>query len=595
MYFILFLVILVAFIHQNNRIGKLEESIKKSGKVAVKSTEQPLQAAPAAPAVSSSPVLTQAIPAANSVKSDISSEEVSGRILGRIGIAAVIIGVAFFLKYAFDNNWVGPEGRVAIGILIGIAVMGMGQYLRKKYLQYSDLLMGGGLAILYVSVFSSYALYHLVDPMFAFMGMIVVTAIGVFLSIANATVVLSYIAFIGAFLSPVLIGVTNLGEFITFTYITILNAGILGILLYKRWTNLILCGLVGTWFIFGTWMVALYTNEMLIPTLLFVLVQFLIFTASSVFRIIVEKAKAVEIDYFVMTTTALSFALVCYQILMPEYKHYVSLGSVLVAGFYILIALIAYKENSSDRTLNVFLPGLAVSFLTVAVPIEFSGPWIAAWWFVEAVVLYILASSSSSRGFQIMGVIVYICGLFDLFYYLITFRKTAEFVVFFNGPFVMIMMAVVVAYAIAFMYYRYGSASTEIQQRGLSVFVLMANILTLYAFTTQITAYYELQQIGDITNTQIRNWSNTSVSVLWALYAAMLTSVGFAKRFVTVRYMGLTLFMITAFKVVVDIWSLGEIYRIISFIVFGIIALSASFVYVKYRDRLKGIDNTSNQ
>ncbi len=134
MYFILFLVILVAFLHQNNRIGKLEELIKKSVKSAVKPAEQPLQAAPAAPAVSSSPVLTQAIPAANSVKSDISSEEVSGRILGRIGIAAVIIGVAFFLKYAFDKNWVGPEGRVAIGILIGIAVMGMRQYLRKKYL-----------------------------------------------------------------------------------------------------------------------------------------------------------------------------------------------------------------------------------------------------------------------------------------------------------------------------------------------------------------------------------------------------------------------------------------------------------------------------
>jgi uncharacterized membrane protein len=85
------------------------------------------------------------------------------------------------------------------------------------------------------------------------------------------------------------------------------------------------------------------------------------------------------------------------------------------------------------------------------------------------------------------------------------------------------------------------------------------------------------------------NLSNTSVSILWAIYAAFLTFIGFAKRYPAVRRMGLTLFIITAFKVVIDVWSLGEIYRIVSFIVFGIIALAASFVYVRYKDRLKDI------
>ena len=42
--------------------------------------------------------------------------------LNRIGIAAVLIGVSYFLKYAFDNNWIGPAGRVTIGLLAGIAI-----------------------------------------------------------------------------------------------------------------------------------------------------------------------------------------------------------------------------------------------------------------------------------------------------------------------------------------------------------------------------------------------------------------------------------------------------------------------------------------
>jgi uncharacterized membrane protein len=83
--------------------------------------------------------------------------------------------------------------------------------------------------------------------------------------------------------------------------------------------------------------------------------------------------------------------------------------------------------------------------------------------------------------------------------------------------------------------------------------------------------------------------SHTAVSILWAIYAALLTIIGFAKRYATPRRMGLILFLITAFKVVIDVWSLGEIYRIVSFIIFGVIALAASFLYVRYRERLKDI------
>ena len=83
--------------------------------------------------------------------------------------------------------------------------------------------------------------------------------------------------------------------------------------------------------------------------------------------------------------------------------------------------------------------------------------------------------------------------------------------------------------------------------------------------------------------------SNTSVSIFWAIYAAILTAVGFAKRSSSLRIFGLTLFIITAVKIFIDVWSLGTIYRIISFIGLGVIALVASFVYVKYKDRLKVI------
>lgn len=575
MIYIVVIVFLFILIHQNSRIGRIEELMK--GKSIVQPEKPKEEVKKTQVDTFQEPVLkTEEVP------KDISSEEVSGRLLGKIGIAAVVIGVGFFLRYAFANNWVGPTGRVMIGIAIGVLLMIIGQWLRKKYLRYSDLLMGGGLVVLYLSIFSAHALYNLIDPMFAFMGMVVVTAIGVIISIVNATRVLSALALIGAFITPFLIGVTELSSFVTFTYITILNAGTLGILIYKKWPYLVLISLIGTLIYFGTWLLTSYEEAMLVATLIFILIQFLILNASALIKIIKEKAKATEIDYIVLIVTALSFACVSYVLLMPEYKHFVSIGSVLVAGFYGVIALIAFRENPQDKSINIFLPGLAVAFLTVAVPIEFSGSWVAAWWFVEALVLYIVASTSSSRGFQIMGVVVYMLGLVSLFSYLITYRTPPEYTIFFNGPFVMLVMAIVVAYAIAFIYHRYGSTSPDVQKRGVTVFVVLANILTLYALTNEINKYYDLSGAS-------ANVSNMAVSILWALYATLLTVIGFAKRFASVRRMGLILFIITAFKIVTDVWSLGEVYRIVSFIAFGIIALVASFLYVKYRDRLKEI------
>ena len=602
-----FIIIVIMFFYHGGKISRLEKLIKDGEKVPQKSQTQSTVVTSSASATLSSaapaseaqvslaqspndttiPTSSQASP----VKPDISNEEMSGRIIGRIGIGAVIIGIAFFLKYAFDNNWVGPSGRVMIGILIGMVLLGIGQWLRKKYLGYSDLLMGGGLAILYLSVYSAYALYQLIDPMTTFMGLIVVTVIGVVISIINATQTLSIVALVGGYLAPALIGVNLVGPTITFTYLTILNGGVLGILVYKKWAPLVLIGLAGTWLHFGSWLMTSYNDTLLVPTIFFILLQFIIFTAASVVRLIMEKRKAEEIDYVLLAVTAISFAGACFYLLDAQYKDFLSLGFALTAVLYGAIALVAYKKTPEDRTLNIFLPGLSVAFLTAAIAIEFSGPWVAAWWLVESLVLYIVASKSSSRGYQVMGVVVYCLGLLKLFQYIFTYVQPTGYVIFFNGPFVMLCMAIAIAYAIAFVYFRYGSISSEIRTHGISAFVIIANVLTVYALTNQIDAYYSLQAGSPISAISFGPNQNaaTTVSIAWALYAALLTVIGFAKKYAVVRRIGLALFIITTCKVVIDVWNLGQIYRIVSFITFGVIALAVSFIYVKYRDRLKDI------
>ncbi|MDO8430671.1 MAG: DUF2339 domain-containing protein, partial [Candidatus Taylorbacteria bacterium] len=552
---------------------------------------------------------------------NVSSEDKSGRLLGRIGIAAVLIGVAFFLKYAFDNNWIGPAGRVMIGIIFGLGFIGFGQYIRSKYLQYSDLLMGGGIAILYLSVFAAHSFYSLINSGTTGILMFIVTLLAFAISITNATQTLALVSVIGAFATPFLVGSHENAMWSLFGYLTIINLGVLGVSFFKKWPRQNLASFVGTAINFIAWFSAYYNADVLAPTLLFCIVTFLIFLVAQIARAIVANTKADGPDYVLMGTNAFALSITGYTILNPEYHGILGFASVIVAVIYMFFAFMVNKSNPEDKALNIFLPGLAVVFLSMAVPLQFSGAWIAVAWFIEASVLYIIASAVANRGFQVMGLIVYILGLFDFIIWYSNHSYIQEFIPFFNVTFGVLLVATISAYFISYIYHKYGSTNLEIQKRGIMFFVVVANILSIWALTVQISSYYEaksyqlsqahqisldnsnLYSNGYDTSSQVsaentayyaeitsnKNVSNTLISVLWTLYAMVLTTIGFAQRLASVRRLGLILFIITAFKVLIDVWSLGELYRIISFIAFGVIALIASFGYIKYKDRLNKI------
>jgi uncharacterized membrane protein len=551
-------------------------------------------------------------------------EETSGKILGRLGIGAVLLGVAFFLKYAFDNNWIGPTGRVMVGVLFGLAFLVVGQMLRGKYLRYSDLIMGGGSGILYLSFFSAFSFYHLISAPVAGLLMLVVTALTFAISIVNATPTLAYVGIVGAFLTPFLVNAykfPGIDALMVFVYLSIINVGVLGISFFKKWPKLNVLSFAGTAINFLAWYGFYYSEKQLAITLTFCFVTFLIFLVANISRSIVAGIKSDQADFFLIGANAFALAVMGYILLGPHHDSVLGFASVLVAIIYMIFAFAVNKSNPQDKALNIFLPGLAVTFLSIAVPLQFDGPWVAVAWLIESVALYYIASVISNRGFQVMGVVVYSLGLLDLLAWISGSFRLQNFVPIFNKAFVITMLAVVVAYVIAYMYKKYGSITIEIQKRGMMVFVVIANILTLFALTTQITNYYSWEKtklyeerqsqsaqnqlynsgyddsairnrVSDeyyAKSDSLNNQSNTWVSILWTLYAAALTAIGFAKRFSSVRRLGLALFLITAIKVLFDVWSLGELYRIISFIVFGLIALTASFVYVKYKDRLKDV------
>src|SRR5215471_244468 len=106
--------------------------------------------------------------------------------ISRIGIVAILFGVAYFIKYAFDNNWIGAAGRVTIGVIAGIAVILWSERFRNKgYAAFSYSLKGVGIGILYLTFWAASQYFHppLIPVQVSFVAMTVVTAVTVILAL----------------------------------------------------------------------------------------------------------------------------------------------------------------------------------------------------------------------------------------------------------------------------------------------------------------------------------------------------------------------------------------------------------------------------
>ena len=560
----------------------------------------------------------------------VSNEEEGGRWLAKVGIVALLLGVSFFLKYAFDNNLIGVVGRVILGLISGVALLAIGQYLRAKYENYSNMLMGGGIGILYLTIYAAFAFYNLIGQPTAFIFMFLVTALTVVISIVDGAFALAVMGIFGGFLTPYLISTGQNAEVSLFTYILILDIGVLVISFREKWQKLNYLAFVGTALLFMGWAVQFYREEYLFVTFAFLSAFFLIFLVATVAHHLIRREVSNGSDLGLVTINALAYFGMSYVILDPSYHAFMGFFAVVMALLYFLLAFLslsAGREDSSsisagvDKYLNLYLSGIAILFLTLAIPIQLSGTWITLAWLIEAVIIAGFSTAIPKAKFHAYGPIIYIVGVTRLFFTEIYYAYgSGDITPFFNKSFFLFVVAVLAAYVLGFFYDQVREEDIlAFKPKTLAaIFLVAANLLTIYSLTIEVSRVYDrkIESVYSIKNEQqkiqanyrgdnyysaltgsydlgvvegLRNQKNTAVSILWAFYAIILTIIGFAARSKIFRSFGLVFFFVTAVKIFIDVWSLGQLYRIISSIAFGVLALLGSFAYAKYKDRIKQI------
>lgn len=307
-----------------------------------------------------------------------------GNTLARVGIVLLFIGVGFLLKYAAEHVTVPLELRVA-GVAIGGAVLlVLGWMLRERRTAYAMILQGGGVGVLYLTVFAALKLYALVPAPAAFGLLVAIAAFSAVLAVTQDSLALAAIGVIGGFTAPILTSSGSGNHVVLFGYYALLNAGIFGIAWFKAWRLLNLLGFVCTFIVGTAWGVTRYRTGDFATTEPFLVLFFLFYVAIAV---LYALKRSMEVRHYVDGTIVFGTPLVAaglQQALVRPYEFGMAISAVAVSALYLALARVLWATRRDDlRLLTESFLALGVVFATLAVPLAVDARWTSATWALE--------------------------------------------------------------------------------------------------------------------------------------------------------------------------------------------------------------------
>ncbi len=518
---------------------------------------------------------------------------IGSQLFSRIGIVALLVATTLFLKWAIDNHFIGPVGRIVAGLVAGVAIVVWSERFRRKgFNAFSYSLKAVGSGALYLSLWAAFQLYHLLPAGAALGAMILVTAWNAYMAWAQNSQILAAYALAGGFATPLLLSTGGNHEVFLFTYILAIDIAAVVLARVKSWPRLLLGAFPGTVAFFIGWYAEYYgafnVGEPVAITTVFIVLFFLVFVLPTIHRPQAADRKNTPITEVLLPLADATFAaLALYSVLQDSHHHeLLPWVAVLFGAFYLVLMRLPQTRVASAVHLS-----LAVVFLTIAIPLKASGHWITVGWLAEGVALLWISARLSGpspeptavnihrilRRLAIAALALGLCGLlvqpFWLYYRIDTAFLNSRFATSLFG-----VGALAASAAIALHARRHEDAASPswLQIAGASIIAL--NLVAVLACVRELETTWR-HTAG---NPEADLQKSLAISAFLMLYGAGLLAVGFWKRSAFIRWQALILLVFTIGKTFLyDTRDLSQGYRVLSFLGLGALLMAISFAYQK--------------
>jgi uncharacterized membrane protein len=533
---------------------------------------------------------------------DSLERRIGSQWLNRVGVVAVLVGVSYFLKLAFDYGWITSGMRVLLGLLAGAGLCWWSERFRRpNSLAFSYSLKAVGVGVLYLSLWASFQLYHLVPGAIAFLAMMLVTAFTAVLAVTQDAELLAGLALLGGLLTPVLCATDENHEVALFCYLLLLSAGAFVLQRAKPWPRILLGAFIGSVLLGASWFDAYYTGDQFSETLLFFTVLFALFAVAPLYSIMEpERDRSTRQSGLLLAIlNAAAYFLALREMLersnlsgisvQPREAAYAISLAIVYGALAVALDRRVFERPGVERLLPLVHYGLAITFLTVGIALKLHQHWITLAWLAEGALLFWAGASTARHRLKLFAGVVVVLGLLRLL--AIDLEQWGVQPTVLNPR--LFTMAAAIGVLLWMMVLGRDVGKGEVERMAFGIAAVMVNLIALLAIGLEIhdtfavlvretmfdprnTPSYDLRQQRHALGI-LRNFS---YSALFMLYGAGLMWLGFARKSVLLRWQAIVLIAITVIKVFVfDAWALEHGWRVLSFIILGAILLAVSYAY----------------
>lgn len=577
------LIVIIFLITLSRRVSKIEDALKINPALG-RAGQQPVQQSQASVAsrplqVARTSVVAQKASSNQQVvteKNHLDSKSFVNA-LPKIGVIALVFGLAFFLKYAIDQGWVSISLRLGLGAVVGGLLLVLFYLWREKYSKYALVLAGGGLAIWYLTTFAAVEMYAMLSMNGGLIILSIVTIIGLLLAYKTKSPSLSALAWGGAFLSPIILSFNSSSYSLMLIYISIVVLGLLTSIVYTKSYKLFALVIAGTAvnLLFGLGFVGLSTEEYYIRTLIFLIIHLCANTFVITNLIRSDKAENKEINQKEFgLLLALIFAIFVLPTALISYFEFNDYATLIMTALAIWVFLIYALIDRLELTkLNYLLSGFGTFLLVISVIWQFGDNSQVVMFYILGLVGIIIGYIQKRAELRVWGVSTVMVGLVSAC--LVNYGSVPQLIV--TQKFGLEMLGLV-ALGVAYIFFKEDQLSEFEHDIHLAIQYLIAGFAWFFISWDLYHYYSGFDQV---------NQRNLSLSLWWLVYATLLLGASVAHTLKPLRKVGLLLFGLVIIKVFLyDVQSLDMVYRIISFISLGVILLVVSFIYQHNKEKI---------
>ena len=323
-------------------------------------------------------------------------------LISKIGILVTIIGVIIGTRYAIDHDLISPLARIILGYMLGTGILFAAYKLKEKYHAFSAVLLSGSMVINYFITFAAYAFYGILPREITFGLMFIFTAFTVLSAVKYNEQLIAILGLTGAYAIPFMLSNNSGQAAYLFTYMTIVNSGIVFLSFRKNWKPLFYSSFGITWVIYGSWFIAKNGSEHFNTAFLFATIFFLLFYIVFLANKVVKVEKFNAGDIVLLILNSLIYFGAGYALLSTD-KDLEKLSGLFAIGnavIHTIACYYIYRRNLGDKRPLYLVAAMVITFLTIAVPVQLHGRWITMTWGIEAFILYFIGKSKNTPLFK---------------------------------------------------------------------------------------------------------------------------------------------------------------------------------------------------